>query len=108
MTPLLRDLRVTGEKDSWKIRQEAILQLTTLLTKKQPIIDSTSVSELVVALKDRLFETNLNLRTKVIQCIGGVASALGLGIQRYTVVLIPELMKLSGDSKASVVTALYV
>ena len=108
MTPLLRDLRVTGEKDSWKIRQEAILQLTTLLTMKQPIIDSTSVSELVVALKDRLFETNLNLRTKVIQCIGCVASALGLGIQRYTVVLIPELMKLSGDSKASVVTALYV
>ena len=103
----MRDLRTTGEKDSWKIRQEAVLQLTALLTKKQPITDSTSVSELVVALKDRLFETNLNLRTKVIQCVGCLASALGAAIQRYTLVLIPELMKLSGDSKASVVTALY-
>lgn len=102
----MRDLRTTGDKDSWKIRQEAILQLTTLLTKKQPIVDSASVSELAVALKDRLSETNLNLRTKVIQCIGCFASSLGMAIQRYTLVLIPELMKFSGDSKTSVVTSL--
>ena len=50
------------------MRQEAVAKLTTLLANKQ-IVNTPAVAELAGALKDRLGETNLNLRARVVQCI---------------------------------------
>lgn len=107
MTSILRDLRNTKEKDSWKVRQAAVLSLTTLLTQKERILNTPVIAELAGVLKIRLGESNLNLRTKVVQCIGQLAKCLGTEVQRYTAVLIPDLLRLSGDSKSSVVDAVY-
>ena len=70
-------------------------------------MNTPAIAELVNVLKSRLSESNLNLRTKVVQCIGRLASWLGMEVQRYTAVLIPDLLRLSSDSKNSVVDAVY-
>ena len=101
----MRNLQATGTKESWKDRQEGVLQLTSLLPRKQPILNTPAVGEAISLLKDRLSETNLNLRTKVVQCLGAMATALGDEIQKYVLTVVPELLKYSGDSKAATVTA---
>ena len=93
------------DKESWKVRQQAILDTTSLLAKKGRILDSPEVGELVAVLRERLSESNLNLRTKVILCISQLAIALDVAIQQYTNILLPDLLQLSGDSKSSVVNA---
>lgn len=85
-----------------------MLSLTTLLTQKERILNTPVIAELAGVLKIRLSESNLNLRTKIIQCIGQLAKCLGTEVQRYTAVLIPDLLRLSGDSKNSVVEAVYL
>ena len=105
LIPILRNLQATGSKDSWKDRQEGVIQLTSLLSCKQPILNTPAVGETISILKDRLSETNINLRTKVVQCLGEMATALGGEVQKYLLVVVPELLKYSGDSKAATVTA---
>lgn len=85
-----------------------MLSLTALLTQKERILNTPVIAELAGVLKIRLGESNLNLRTKVVQCIGQLAKCLGAEVQRYTAVLIPDLLRLSGDSKSSVVDAVYL
>lgn len=99
-------MKATGEKDSWKVRQEAILSCTTLLAKKI-ILNTPVVGELANTLKDRLTETNLNLRARVVQCIDALVKALDGRAAEYGPILLPELMKLTGDSKSAVVDAVY-
>lgn len=86
------------------MRQEAVAKLTALLANKQ-IVNTPAVAELAGALKDRLGETNLNLRARVVQCIDALVKALnGQGVE-FAALLLPELLKLTGDSKSSVVDA---
>ena len=61
------------------MRQEAVAKLTTLLANKQ-IVNTPAAAELAGALKDRLGETNLNLRARVVQCIDALVKALSGGI----------------------------
>ena len=86
------------------MRQEAVAKLTTLLANKQ-IVNTPAVAELAGALKDRLGETNLNLRARVVQCIDALVKALNGQAVEFAALLLPELMKLTGDSKSSVVDA---
>ena len=86
------------------MRQEAVAKLTTLLANKQ-IVNTPAVAELAGALKDRLGETNPNLRARVVQCIDALVKALNGQAVEFAALLLPELMKLTGDSKSSVVDA---
>lgn len=86
------------------MRQEAVTTLTALLANKQ-IVNTPAVAELAGALKDRLWETNLNLRARVVQCIDAMVKALNGQTMEFAALLLPELMKLTGDSKNSVVDA---
>ena len=86
------------------MRQEAVAKLTTLLANKQ-IVNTPAVAELAGALKDRLGETNLNLRARVVQCIDALVKALNGQAVEFAALLLPELLKLTGDSKSSVVDA---
>lgn len=86
------------------MRQEAVAKLTTLLANKQ-IVNTPAVAELAGVLKDRLGETNLNLRARVVQCIDALVKALNGQAVEFAALLLPELMKLTGDSKSSVVDA---
>ena len=86
------------------MRQGAVAKLTTLLANKQ-IVNTPAVAELAGALKDRLGETNLNLRARVVQCIDALVKALNGQAVEFAALLLPELMKLTGDSKSSVVDA---
>lgn len=86
------------------MRQEAVAKLTTLLANKQ-IVNTPAAAELAGALKDRLGETNLNLRARVVQCIDALVKALNGQAVEFAALLLPELMKLTGDSKSSVVDA---
>ena len=86
------------------MRQEAVAKLTTLLANKQ-IVNTPAVAELAGALKDRLGEMNLNLRARVVQCIDALVKALNGQAVEFAALLLPELMKLTGDSKSSVVDA---
>lgn len=86
------------------MRQEAVAKLTTLLANKH-IVNTPAAAELAGALKDRLGETNLNLRARVVQCIDALVKALNGQAVEFAALLLPELMKLTGDSKSSVVDA---
>lgn len=86
------------------MRQEAVAKLTALLANKQ-IVNTPAVAELAGALKDRLGETNLNLRARVVQCIDALVKALNGQAVEFAALLLPELLKLTGDSKSSVVDA---
>lgn len=58
-------------------------------------------------LKERLTETNLNLRARVLVCIRVTAEAIEDEKQRYTQLIVPELMKLTGETKQNIIEGLY-
>ena len=80
------------------MRQEAVAKLTTLLANKQ-IVNTPAVAELAGALKDRLGETNLNLRARVVQCIDALVKALNGQAVEFAALLLPET---PGDVSAGV------
>ena len=98
---------MTEDKDSWKVRQQAVLDLQTLFEKKAVVQNTPSVHEVLIALKERLNETNLNLRAKVISSIGIVISKLVEGGCQYANAIIPDLIVYAGDSNRSVVDAVF-
>ena len=67
--PLLKKLAATEGKEAWKERQQGVLELTALLKKKVRVENNAAMGEVMVALKNRLGETNLNLRAKVLLCL---------------------------------------
>lgn len=94
------------DKESWKTRQEAIEKVQILIDKKKRIINTNVIGELLSILKDRLKETNLNLRAKVLQCIHSVILAIEDSRLQYASLLIPELMKLTNETKQNVIEGL--
>ena len=94
-------------KESWKTRQEAVEAVTDLMTRKKRVANTGTVGELMAVLKDRLAETNLNLRARVLQCIRSTAEAIGEETCHYTSLMVPELVRLCGETKQNVVDALF-
>lgn len=94
-------------KDGWKTRQEAIEKTQALIEKKRRVINNKAIADLLSVLKERLTETNLNLRAKVLVCIRVIAEAIEEERGQYTNVIIPELMKLTNETKQNVIDALY-
>lgn len=105
--PLLKKLAAVEGKEAWKERQQGVLELTALLKQKVRVVNNAAVAEVVSALKQRLSETNLNLRAKVLLCISQLSEALGSEAVRYNATLLPDVLKLSNDSNKNVVEALY-
>lgn len=105
ITPLLHDLRNTKDKDSWKIRLEAVNKVIELFEKKQAVLNTPVVGELLIELKNRFGETNLNIRTKMIQAVGIVVSKLTQGVSSSTNAVVTELLKYTGDTKVTVAEA---
>ena len=65
-------------------------------------MNTPAVGELLIELKNRFGETNLNIRTKMIQAVGIVVSKLNQGVNNSTNAVVTELLKYAGDVKASV------
>ena len=105
--PLLKKLATTEGKEAWKERQQGVLELTALLKKKVRVENNAAVGELMVALKNRLGETNLNLRAKVLLCLSQAAEALGGEVTQYSASVLSEALKLATDSNKNVSEALY-
>lgn len=93
-------------KDSWKTRQSAIESVTSLMTKHPVVVANRAIGNVMSILKDRLTETNLNLRARVIVCIGSIAKAVGKEVQQWNALMLPELMKLCSETKQNIVDAL--
>lgn len=108
MTPLIKQMRFTEGKESWKVRQESIEKVTLLMNKKKRVMNNNCIAEVMNVLKDRLTETNLNLRAKVLVCIKSIVEAIEDEKAHYTNMIIPELMKLTNETKQNVIDALYV
>lgn len=81
--------------------------MTDLMARKKRVANTRAVGELLTVLKERLTETNLNLRARVLQCIRGTAEAIGEETQQYTALVVPELLKLCGETKQNVVEGLF-
>lgn len=105
LVPLIMNLKNTEEKESWKIRQEAVMQVMELVSKKALLANTPMIGETLAVLKSRFVETNLNLRAKMIQAVGQLASKIHQGVGSYTNMVIPDLLKYSADSNRGVVDA---
>lgn len=78
-----------------------------LLEKKRRIENTPAVGDLLNVLKERLTETNLNLRAKVLIAIDHVIKALGTACRDYASLLLPNVLRLTGETKTNVLDALY-
>ena len=105
--PLLKKLAATEGKEAWKERQQGVLELTALLKKKVRVENNAAMGEVMIALKNRLGETNLNLRAKVLLCLSQAAEALGGEVTQYSASVLSEALKLATDSNKNVSEALY-
>ena len=105
LTPLLAAMRDTAGKDSWKRRQQAVLDATALLRRRAPVANSCAIAELVTALKDRFVEPNLNLRAKALLGVSALADALGDSVCEYPQLGV-EMLRCVGDRNKSVASAL--
>ena len=105
--PLLQMLNTTEGKDAWKERQQGVLELTALLKRKVRVENNAAAGEVMMALKNRLGETNLNLRAKVLLCLSQAAEALGGDVLQYSASVLSEALKLATDSNKNVSEALY-
>lgn len=84
-----------------------MLELTALLKKKVRVENNAAMGEVMIALKNRLGETNLNLRAKVLLCLSQAAEALGGEVTQYSASVLSEALKLATDSNKNVSEALY-
>ena len=81
-------------------------RVTELMERKRRVVNNKAIGELMGVLKERLTETNLNLRAKVLVCIDRVVHAIGGAAVEYASVLLPSMLRLCGEAKQNVVDAL--
>ena len=106
LQPLIASMSFMEGKESWKVRQSAIEAVTTLMTKHPVVVANRAVGSAMTVLKDRLSESNLNLRARVLVCIGAIAKSVGREVTQWNALLFPELMKLCSETKQNVLDAL--
>lgn len=107
LPPLLKLLNTTEGKESWKQRQQGLIEIEALLKQKHRVVNNRVISELVTSLKNRLTESHLMLKAKVLQCIAVLADAIGDEIIQYNPSLLSEMMKLTTESNKTVIDSLY-
>ena len=107
LPPLLKLLNATEGKESWKSRQQGLSDIITLLKQKKRVINNKAISDLVFALKNRLNESHLMLKAKVLQCFGQLVEAIGDECLHYNGTVMSEIIKLTSESNKTVVDSLY-
>lgn len=83
----------------WKVRQEAIEAVNTILQEANMRIQATGTGELIGALKGRLSDSNKNLVIMTLATLGKVAQAMGPGFEKSFKVIHADVLKCLGDNK---------
>ncbi|KAM7500819.1 hypothetical protein LguiA_025233 [Lonicera macranthoides] len=87
------------ESPDWKVRLEAIEAVNKILEEANKRIQTTGTVELFGALRGRLFDSNKNLVMATLATIGGVASAMGLAVEKSSKGILSDVLKCMGDNK---------
>lgn len=106
LQPLVAAMGTQAGKESWKERQRAIEATTALMERHARVAGNRAVGAAMASLKERLGESNLNLRTRALVCVGAIARAVGRDVAQWSALLLPELMKLCAETKPSLLDAL--
>ncbi|XP_042428595.1 protein MOR1-like [Zingiber officinale] len=96
ITPnLLKDL---GSPD-WKVRLESIESVNKIMEEAHRRIQPAGTVELFGALRSRLYDSNKNLIMSTLATISGLASAMGLPIEKSSKGILSDVLKCLGDNK---------
>ncbi|XP_020588721.1 protein MOR1 isoform X3 [Phalaenopsis equestris] len=96
ITPnLLKNLN----SSDWKVRLESIDSINKILEEAHKRIQPAGTTELFGALKGRLCDSNKNLVMATLATIGGIASAMGLAVEKSSKGILLDVLKCLGDNK---------
>ncbi|RZC65417.1 hypothetical protein C5167_009104 [Papaver somniferum] len=96
ITPTL--IKNMGSSD-WKVRLESIEAVNKILEEANKRIQPTGTAELFAALRGRLNDSNKNLVMTTLSTVGGVASAMGLAVEKASKGILSDVLKCIGDNK---------
>ncbi|KAF9590615.1 hypothetical protein IFM89_035933 [Coptis chinensis] len=83
----------------WKIRLESIDSVNKILEEANKRIQPTGTAELFGALRGRLYDSNKNLVMATLVVVGGVASAMGLMVEKSSKGILSDVLKCLSDNK---------
>ncbi|XP_004343831.1 hypothetical protein CAOG_07107 [Capsaspora owczarzaki ATCC 30864] len=83
---------------NWKVRGEALEQITQILQQAQRRI-TPDIGSLPTGLKARLSDANKNLVTITLNMLGVIATAMGPEIERHMRILMPSMLSTLSDAK---------
>ncbi|KAL2612993.1 hypothetical protein R1flu_024685 [Riccia fluitans] len=83
----------------WKVRQEAIEAVNTILQESNMRIQANGTGELIGALKGRLADSNKNLVIMTLATFGKIAQAMGPSFEKCFKVVYADVLKCLGDNK---------
>ncbi|XP_057949966.1 protein MOR1 isoform X2 [Malania oleifera] len=87
------------ESHDWKARLESIEAVNKILEEANKRIQPTGTVELFGGLKGRLYDSNKNLVMAALSTVGGVASAMGPGVEKASKGILSDVLKCLGDNK---------
>ncbi|CAM6101171.1 unnamed protein product [Calypogeia fissa] len=83
----------------WKLRQESLETVGTILQEANMRIQPTGILELLGALKARLSDSNKNLVILTLATLGNLSKALGPAFEKSLKLINLEVLKCLGDNK---------
>ncbi|KAG6581502.1 Protein MOR1, partial [Cucurbita argyrosperma subsp. sororia] len=87
------------ESPDWKVRLESIEAVNKMLEEANKRIQPTGTSDLLGALRGRLYDSNKNLVMATLATIGNVASAMGPSVEKSGKGVLSDVLKCLGDNK---------
>ncbi|GAB4831233.1 Protein MICROTUBULE ORGANIZATION 1 [Ancistrocladus abbreviatus] len=87
------------ESSDWKTRLESIDAVNKILEEANKRIQPTGTGELFGALRGRLIDSNKKLAMEALSTIGGVASAMGLPVEKSSKGILSDVLKCLADNK---------
>ncbi|CAO2842672.1 unnamed protein product [Amaranthus hypochondriacus] len=87
------------ESPDWKTRLESIEAVTKVLEEANNRIQPIGTGELFGALRGRLYDSNKRLVMEALSTVGGVASAMGLAVEKASKGILSDVLKCLSDNK---------
>ncbi|KAG6594399.1 Protein MOR1, partial [Cucurbita argyrosperma subsp. sororia] len=87
------------ESPDWKVRLESIEAVNKMLEEANKRIQPTGTSDLLGALRGRLYDSNKNLVMATLTTIGNIASAMGPAVEKSGKGVLSDVLKCLGDNK---------
>ncbi|CAO2823819.1 unnamed protein product [Amaranthus hypochondriacus] len=87
------------ESPDWKTRLESIEAVNKILEEANKRIQPIGTGELFGALRGRLYDSNKRLVMEALSTIGGVASAMGVAVEKASKGILSDVLKCLGDNK---------